>query len=186
MSKRLIKWIGDPPVLKADGSVYNWRYENARMIPIAGKSWRVIATFDRVRLPNGQFKDIPNGLSRAYEWDQSNLSMTIEVEAEDWEIIHKRQPHEFRDVTGLSDEAIANVHQEAIYKGIVVPTRPIRTYSETGAPQPIVNGRTMLQYERVKYEYNAVDVPPATHVYKPSPLPTEIVDPSDFNRRTGT
>lgn len=85
---RLIKWLGDPPILKKDGfSVANWKYENRRVIRVPGQSARIINKRDDPRL------------TRSYCWEADNFSGIIPVEAGDAQVILERQPHEFRDVT---------------------------------------------------------------------------------------
>lgn len=103
---RLLKWVGDPPVLKADGwTVANWRYENARTIAVPGKTERIITKFDEVRDESGlgHAKRVPNGLTRDYYWHRNLPDFVLEVEEADARIILARQPHEFRDVTDVVD-----------------------------------------------------------------------------------
>lgn len=101
---RLIKWVGDPPVLKADGwSVANWRYENARTIAVPGRTERILTPYDEIRDEFGHVKFVPNGLSREYHWHTTLPEFVLEVSEADARIILARQPHEFRDVTDVAD-----------------------------------------------------------------------------------
>lgn len=85
---RLIKWLGDPPVVGEDGwSVPNWRYENLHVIAQPGHASRGISKAD---LP---------GLSKSYWWDKKLPHYLLEVEANDAQLILTACPNEFRDVT---------------------------------------------------------------------------------------
>ena len=85
---RLIKWLGDPPMVGKDGwSVPNWRYENRRVIALPWIAWRRI---DQSDLP---------GLSRSYQWDKRLPDYLLEVDEADALLILAACPNEFRDVT---------------------------------------------------------------------------------------
>jgi hypothetical protein len=109
---RMLKWVGDPPVWKADGwRVANWRYENRRAFP--------------VEFPPGHPGDtqralgVADGLSRNYMWCNANRYV-VEVTDRDAEIIMKACPHEFKDVTGIPEEEWRNVHNDPI----ILPRAP--------------------------------------------------------------
>lgn len=121
---RLLKWVGDPPVLKADGfSVGNWRYENARAIALHGKTSRIITPYDV--LGKDQYgKEIrrPNGISKEYVWHKNNKTgYVLAVEDDDARVILGRCPHEFRDVTNVADPSKVR-NEPIILKG--VPAHP--------------------------------------------------------------
>jgi hypothetical protein len=108
-SFRLIKWVGHPPRLKADGySVANWKYENRRAFPVNlppshnGGTTRV--------LPKGM-----NGLSETYTWDRKCEAWTIPVKTEDAAIILRVASSEFRDVTNVVDPS--KVRNDPIISG---------------------------------------------------------------------
>lgn len=117
MGQRLIKWVGDPPVLEMNGwTPYNWRYENARSIAVHNYTSRTIEPYDIVRLPNGARVQKPNGLSQRYEWPAAHPTFVIPVKAEDAAIILGRQPHEFVDVTDIPERMWPTVTNKPIYK----------------------------------------------------------------------
>lgn len=138
MVMRLIKWVGDPPVLKADGwSVANWRYENARTIAVPGKAERIITPYDVLKTSDGREIHKPNGLSREYYWHRNTPNFVLEVDEADARIILSRQPHEFRDVTDVADPSTVTntpiilqdrpahpAHEEQDHR-IVVPSQPV-------------------------------------------------------------
>lgn len=105
MAVRLLKWVGDPPVLKADGwSVANWKYENARTISMPFLTERIITKHDVIgRDTFGREVHKANGLSRDYHWHSRLPNFVLEVDEDDARIILTRQPHEFRDVTNVAD-----------------------------------------------------------------------------------
>jgi hypothetical protein len=89
---RLIKWIGDPPIVGEDGwRIPNWRYENRRVIALQGYTSRII-----------EKSDIP-GLSRTYRWDKHLTDFILEMPKADADILLRAQEtwelKEFVDVT---------------------------------------------------------------------------------------
>lgn len=110
---RLIKWMGDPPALIAGTHpvprVANWHYENRRSIALPGFAERIVLPYATVRDEIGQATKVPNGLSRAYHWERTNRHRVIEMDADDWAILHAQYPYEFLDVTDVPDpDAIEN------------------------------------------------------------------------------
>jgi hypothetical protein len=90
--RRLIKWLGDPPVLRKNGwSVANWRYENRRVIALPGFVERVID------------KSLDPRLTRSYHWDKDLPNYVLPMELGDARVLLERCPHEFRDVTEVLD-----------------------------------------------------------------------------------
>lgn len=92
----LVKWVGDPRMVGPDGfSVPDYAYENSRVI--------VIPTYNGTA---GTRRIITKsqGLSRTYLWEIDTPDMTIRMLPEDWEILHRLHPHEFKDVTLLSED----------------------------------------------------------------------------------
>ena len=86
--QRLIKWVGDPPVLRKDGwRVANWHYENRRVIALHGHAERFFE------------KSIDPRLSRSYHWDKDLPDYILPVEMGDARVILELCPHEFKDVT---------------------------------------------------------------------------------------
>jgi hypothetical protein len=84
-----IKWVGEPPILLADGfTVGNWKHENTRTVAVPGTTWRKI-----------NHKNFPK-LSRSYVWgldtngllDKSGKTLIQPVEERDWALIHEDQP----------------------------------------------------------------------------------------------
>lgn len=113
MGYRLLKWIGDPPVVKADGwSVANWRHENARPIAMPRLARREITPYDEFKTRDGRKVFKPNGLSREYVWDVNLVNFVLEVDEADARIIMMRQPYEFADVTNVADPS--TVHHSPI------------------------------------------------------------------------
>ena len=102
---RLLKWVGDPPVLRKDGwRVANWKYENRRVIPVPGHSRRILEPFDVIGKDQyGRPVHKPNGLSRRYVWEPNCPNYTIPVLATDAAIILKIAGSEFLDVTDEPD-----------------------------------------------------------------------------------
>lgn len=104
MSYRLIKWVGDPAVLKSDGfGVANWKHENSRAYPL-DMPMNVSADTERV-LEQGT-----GGLSRTYAWTKrttvgsnGHATWVLPVDERDAAIILRIAPTEFRDVTNVSD-----------------------------------------------------------------------------------
>lgn len=111
---RLLKWVGDPIVLRKDGfRVANWKYENKRIIPVRGKSTRVIEPFDVIGKDQyGQKITKPNGLSQEYVWYKNTPHFVIPVKTQDAMIILARCGKEFIDVTDVRDPA--TVHKSPI------------------------------------------------------------------------
>jgi hypothetical protein len=109
---RLLKWVGDPVLVKEDGfGVPNWKYENNRVM--AGfRSRRILRKGDGGDLTpiewdeNGNVtkykRDVSTGISRDYVWEKENKSRIVEVSFRDAQIILRVQGNEFKDVT---DEA---------------------------------------------------------------------------------
>lgn len=94
MSSRLLKWVGDPPVYRADGwTVANWQYERKRTIALAGFAERIINKSDDPRL------------SRSYHWQKNLPNFVLDVDENDARVILELCPHEFRDVTDVPDPA---------------------------------------------------------------------------------
>jgi hypothetical protein len=101
-----IKWVGEPPILLADGfTVGNWKHENTRTVAVPGTTWRKI-----------NHKNFPK-LSRSYVWgldtngllDKSGKTLIQPVEERDWALIHEAYPYEFKDVTNHPDpESVSN------------------------------------------------------------------------------
>lgn len=119
MAYRLLKWVGDPQRLKADGfSVANWKYEQHRAIALPGLSARMIKPYDVLGKDHfGREVRRPNGLKREYYWSKNLPGFVLEVDAADAEIILKRAPHEFVDVTGIDDPTY--IHSDLIIGGRV-------------------------------------------------------------------
>ena len=91
----LVKWVGDPRIVLEDGfSVADMGYENRRVV--------VVPTFNGTA---GTRRMIGRrqGLSRTYLWEIDEPDMTIRMLPEDWEILHRLHPHEFKDVTLLPE-----------------------------------------------------------------------------------
>jgi len=104
---RLIKFVGDPVLVKEDGfGVPNWTYENNRVIaegrnrilrPGDAAEW----VYDENGIP---VRPIPGtGIDHEYIWDKRNLSRVIEVSFSDAQKILARAGDEFKDVTDISD-----------------------------------------------------------------------------------
>jgi hypothetical protein len=121
---RKIKWVGDPAILKSDGwSVYNWDYENKRVIAVVGHTQRAVSR-----------KDLP-GLSKDYHWGGPSPSHYV-VDADDIDahLILSSGPQEFKDVTDhpnpdsvLNDTYIVKRDEAtgALYRELArVPTLP--------------------------------------------------------------
>jgi hypothetical protein len=111
---RLLKWVGDPVVLRKDGfRVANWKYENKRVIPVPGKSRRVITPYDVIGKDQyGRPVTKPNGLSQEYVWHKNTPNYVIPVKTQDAMIILERCGKEFIDVTDERDPA--KVHKTPI------------------------------------------------------------------------
>jgi hypothetical protein len=110
---RLIKWVGDAPMLREDGwRVANWAYETRRVIPVPGKSTR------RIRP-----KDIP-GLSREYVWGRvggNDWDLIQAIDPIDADLIMAENAREFKDVTGHPDPLSVRQDPVIIYPH---PTQP--------------------------------------------------------------
>lgn len=99
---RLIKWLGDAPMVGEDlWRVPNWRYENRRIIALPHYASFVV------------HKEHIPGLSKSYEWDRRLPYYLLEVEANDAELILAAYPEMFRDVTSTSDPEMEH-HEEIV------------------------------------------------------------------------
>lgn len=121
---RLIKWVGEPVVLKSDGfGVASWKYENHREIAMhmpPGASGRT----DRV-LEAGTYKT-PTGdvlvLRKTYRWTQDCATPFVtEVQIDDAMAIMVLQPYAFKDVTDLPDREWGSVRNDVR----VLPAKPL-------------------------------------------------------------
>lgn len=97
MATVLIKWVGDPVLVAPDGfSVPDWEYETRRVQVVPSVNGR-----------SGTYRRLgrKDGLSRTYEWAIDTPDMTIRMYVEDWQILHEKHPHEFKDVTHVADRS---------------------------------------------------------------------------------
>lgn len=136
---RMLKWVGQPPVLQSDGfRVYNWKYENTRILalemPIGhkGRARREIPKGNHVCDDTGE--TIP--VSQTYTWDQDkHKHFVVPVTAKDARAILALCPYEFKDVTGLDEREWAAVRNDPIIMPAVQkPGASGRASSPAGTP----------------------------------------------------
>lgn len=92
---RMIKWVGEPSILFADGfTVANWKHEDHRSVAVMGHATKKI---NHHKFP---------GLGRTYHWGGqpgkkkvTMADMIQPVDELDWNLIHEQFPYEFKDVT---------------------------------------------------------------------------------------
>jgi hypothetical protein len=121
---RLIKWVGDPRLVKEDGwGVPNWRYENNRIITMGDKRCKRVLQkddgCDYALNPDGT----PNlsrpirgtGIKGEYHFDGQNS--ILEVPFGDARIILAKAGNEFKDVTDSAHP------EEVVNDVIVVPAK---------------------------------------------------------------
>lgn len=117
---RLLKWVGEPPVLQADGfRIHNWRYENRRRIALempSGTSGRMTRIIEA-----GTYRDrdgVSCAVSREYVWDQDkHKHFVVPVSLSDAMSIMRLCPNEFMDVTDKDEGEWAMVRQQPIVIG---------------------------------------------------------------------
>ena len=107
---RLLKWVGDPVLVKEDGfGVPNWRYENNRLIVVPGRHTRILKKGDGAELDASGKPIAGTGLSQEYVWEKTNKSRIIEVPFRDAQIILRTSGEEFKDVTDeVNPESVRN------------------------------------------------------------------------------
>lgn len=109
---RQIKWVGEPSVLFSDGfRIASWKNENRRRVALMGVATR---TINHQKFP---------GLSRTYKWggEPSGGRVTMKdmiqpVLDDDWELIHKSFPDEFKDVTDHPNPELVENDPIIVYK----------------------------------------------------------------------
>lgn len=113
---RFLKWIGMPPVLRADGwRVYNWKYENRRTIAMTMPSGATGRT--NRGLDAGEYNDHEGNkvrLSHSYEWTQDKNLFVTEVTFTDAIAIMTIAPFEFVDVTEMDRSEWPKVRNQPI------------------------------------------------------------------------
>jgi hypothetical protein len=150
MNSRMIKWVGDPPILKPNGwTPSNWRYENSRTIAVPRYTSRIITPDDVMTLPDGRRVKKPNGLTREYVWHKNLPNFVLEVLDADARIILARQPFEFKDVTDMPENLWPTITNDPIIReatppksvpaGFVLPNQfaiPTNAPTERGTQYP--------------------------------------------------
>lgn len=119
-SFRYLKWVGEPPVVQADGfRIHNWKYENRRRIALemphgtSGRMYRIIEA--------GTYRDrdgVSIPVKREYIWDQDKHEhFVVPVELDDAMAIMRLCPNEFIDVTDKDKGEWAMVRNQPIVVG---------------------------------------------------------------------
>lgn len=117
---RYLKWVGEPPVVQADGfRIHNWRYENRRKIALEmppGTSGRMIRAIEAGTYTDRDGQRVVVG--REYVWDQDkHRHFVVPVALSDAMAIMRLCPNEFIDVTDKDEGEWATVRNQPIVVG---------------------------------------------------------------------